>query len=43
MMKNAIRVAGTKFTGRRMVEQYVRAYYAPAILGDALQDDPPIA
>lgn len=43
MMKNAMRVAGTKFTGRRMVEQYVRAYYAPAILGDALQDDPPIA
>ncbi len=41
-MKNAIRVAGTQFTGRRMVEQYVRAYYAPAILGDALQDDPPI-
>jgi starch phosphorylase len=43
MMKNAMRVAGTQFTGRRMVEQYVRAYYAPAILGDALQDDPPIA
>jgi starch phosphorylase len=43
IMKNAMRVAGTKFTGRRMVEQYVRAYYAPAILGDALQDDPPIA
>jgi starch phosphorylase len=42
-MKHAIRVAGTHFTGRRMVEQYVRAYYAPAILGDALQDDPPTA
>ena len=42
-MKNAMRVAGTHFTGRRMVEQYVRAYYAPAILGDALQDDPPIS
>ncbi len=42
-MKNAIRVAGTQFTGRRMVEQYVRAYYAPAILGDALQDDPPVS
>lgn len=42
-MKNAIRVAATQFTGRRMVEQYTRAYYAPAILGDALQDDPPIS
>lgn len=42
-MKNAMRVAGTQFTGRRMVEQYVRAYYAPSILGDALQDDPPIS
>lgn len=42
-MKNAMRVAGTHFTGRRMVEQYVRAYYAPSILGDALQDDPPIS
>jgi starch phosphorylase len=43
IMKNAMRVGGTHFTGRRMVEQYVRAYYAPAILGDALQDDPPTA
>jgi starch phosphorylase len=43
MMKHAIRQAGTHFTGRRMVEQYVRAYYAPSILGDALQDDPPTA
>ncbi|HMS02625.1 MAG TPA: alpha-glucan family phosphorylase [Gemmatimonadaceae bacterium] len=43
MMKHAMRVAGTHFTGRRMVEQYVRAYYAPSILGDALQDDPPTA
>lgn len=43
MMKHAIRVAGQQFTARRMVEQYARGYYAPAILGDALPDDPPIA
>ncbi len=42
VMKNAIRAAGTQFTGRRMVEQYVRAYYAPSMLGDALPDDPPL-
>jgi glycogen phosphorylase len=42
-MKNAMRVAGHQFTGRRMVEQYVRAFYAPSILGDALPDDPPIS
>lgn len=41
-MKNAIRVAGQKFTARRMVEQYARGYYAPSILGDALPDDPPL-
>lgn len=40
-MKHAIRVAGSTFTARRMLEQYVRAYYAPAIMGDAFPDDPP--
>ncbi|MEN9509383.1 MAG: hypothetical protein RLZZ621_1946 [Gemmatimonadota bacterium] len=43
MMKHAIRVAGQQFTARRMVEQYARAYYAPAMLGDSLPDDPPTA
>ncbi|MFN9798156.1 MAG: alpha-glucan family phosphorylase [Gemmatimonas sp.] len=43
MMKHAIRVGGQQFTARRMVEQYARAYYAPAILGDSLPDDPPLA
>ncbi|MBU6365967.1 MAG: alpha-glucan family phosphorylase [Gemmatimonadetes bacterium] len=43
MMKHAIRVAGQQFTARRMLEQYARAYYAPAILGDNLPDDPPSA
>lgn len=42
-MKQAIRIAGQQFTSRRMVEQYARGYYAPAILGDALPDDPPSA
>jgi starch phosphorylase len=43
MMKHASRVGGQQFTARRMVEQYARAYYAPAILGDSLPDDPPLA
>ena len=42
-MKHAMRVAGQHFTARRMLEQYARAYYAPAILGDNLPDDPPTA
>jgi starch phosphorylase len=42
-MKHAMRVAGQQFTARRMLEQYARAYYAPAILGDNLPDDPPTA
>ena len=42
-MKHAIRVAGQQFTARRMVEQYARGYYAPAILGEMLPDDPPTA
>jgi hypothetical protein len=40
-MKHAIRVAGQQFTTRRMLEQYTRGYYAPAILGNAFPDDPP--
>lgn len=41
MMKHAIRVAGQQFTSRRMVEQYARSYYAPAMLGLNTPDDPP--
>jgi glycogen phosphorylase len=41
MMKNAIRVAGQKFTARRMLEEYVEGYYAPSMTGAATPDDPP--
>jgi hypothetical protein len=43
MMKNAMRVAGEKFTARRMVEEYVEKYYVPSMNGDATPDDPPTA
>jgi starch phosphorylase len=41
VMRNAIRVAGSKFTSMRMTEEYVRDYYVPSILGDGTHDDPP--
>ena len=31
MMKNAMSVAGEKFTARRMVEEYVEKYYVPSM------------
>jgi starch phosphorylase len=40
-MRNAIRVAGSGFTARRMVLQYAERYYLPAIRGDRFADDPP--
>ena len=43
MMKNAMRVAGEKFTARRMVEEYVEKYYVPSMNGDGTPDDPPTA
>ena len=42
-MRYAIRLAGSRFTGRRMVQDYVRAYYVPAMRGEASGDDPPTA
>lgn len=42
-MKQALRVAGGRFTARRMVQQYVRDYYVPAARGSAPGDDPPFA
>ncbi len=42
-MKHAIRVAGQQFTSRRMVQNYARLYYAPAMRGTAPPDDPPTA
>jgi len=41
-MKEAIRVAGRKFTARRMLQDYVARYYAPILRGDAFVDDPPL-
>jgi glycogen phosphorylase len=40
-MKQAIREAGSRFTGRRMVQQYVREFYAPALTGSSAIGDPP--
>jgi starch phosphorylase len=42
-MKHAIREAGARFTARRMVQQYAREYYVPALAGDAALGDPPTA
>ena len=41
-MKHAMRVAGSTFTARRMLRDYVTRYYVPAIRGDT-DDDPPTA
>jgi len=40
-MRNAIRVAASRFTARRMVLQYTERSYLPAIRGDRFSDDPP--
>jgi glycogen phosphorylase len=42
-MKHALRVAGQRFTARRMVRQYVTEHYVPAISGRLPADDPPTA
>jgi starch phosphorylase len=42
-MKHALRAVGERFTARRMVQQYVKAYYAPGLRGEAADDDPPSA
>lgn len=42
-MRNAMRVAGSTFTARRMVTQYVEQYYLPAIKRYDTPDDPPTA
>jgi starch phosphorylase len=43
MMKHAMRAAGSRFTARRMLMDYVRDYYVPAILGNSGPDTPPTA
>lgn len=40
-MKAAIRESGRFFTTRRMVQDYARDYYLPALRGDKAGDDPP--
>src|SRR5262249_13780619 len=42
-MRHALRLAGRRFTARRMVENYVQDHYAPAMRGDYSGDDPPTA
>ena len=40
-MKQAMRAAGESFTTRRMVMDYMRTHYAPALRGARDADDPP--
>jgi starch phosphorylase len=40
-MRNAIRVAGNRFTARRMMLEYTENCYVPTMRGDPLIDDPP--
>jgi glycogen phosphorylase len=42
-MRHALRLAGSRFTARRMLRDYVQEYYAPAIHGETSADDPPTA
>ena len=40
-MKQALRVAARRFTTHRMVRDYARDYYVPALRGSLEDDDPP--
>ena len=40
-MKHALRVAGSRFTSRRMVQEYATDFYVPALRGTMEGDDPP--
>ena len=42
-MRHALRVAGGRFTARRMVRNYVQEYYVPEMRGESSGDDPPTA
>jgi hypothetical protein len=42
-MKGALRAAGLRFTAQRMVREYVRDYYVPAMRRELVRDDPPSA
>ncbi len=41
-MKESIRVAGRRFTSRRMMQDYTAQYYAPILRHDPFPDDPPL-
>jgi starch phosphorylase len=43
VMKQAMRTAGPRFTARRMLQDYVRDHYVPALRGGGRADDPPTA
>jgi starch phosphorylase len=40
-MRNALRVAASKFTAHRMLRDYAERYYTPAMQGALKDDDPP--
>jgi len=40
-MRNALRVATSRFTAHRMVRDYTERYYAPTMRGENRNDDPP--
>jgi glycogen phosphorylase len=40
-MKHALRIAGHRFTARRMLREYVAEHYVPALEGRLPGDDPP--
>lgn len=42
-MKHAVRVAGQRFTARRMLQEYATQFYVPAMCGRAVPDEPPVA
>jgi starch phosphorylase len=42
-MRYAICLTGSRFTARRMVQDYTRSCYVPSMKGDSAGDDPPTA
>ena len=42
-MKHALRVAGQRFTARRMLQEYTTQFYVPAMCNNATPDHPPMA
>jgi starch phosphorylase len=42
-MRYAICLTGSRFTARRMVQDYTCSYYVPAMKGDSAGNDPPTA